>query len=181
MGEQKLDEYTFEALSKDYERRLSLLVKQQKVFFNKAESLFAKKKTEFDGFCKRRSEMLERARTERNKEITASFQEVKKALDEKVEALNDPSERLRTMIRWLQETGEKQFLKVADMLESRAGQIVESINLSLSEAPQVKWDNFYLMCKSFRPMPVEIYRMYFGGMASRLGMIKRWIGWMTWE
>jgi len=117
--------------------------------FDNAERLFAKVKAGFDGFCKRRIEMLERARTVRNKEITVSFQEVKRELDEKVEALNDPSERLGTMIRWLQETNEKQFLKVADMLESHTGQIIKSINLSLSKAPQVKWDNFLSHVQKF--------------------------------
>jgi len=149
LGEEKTEEFTYEALLKNYERRSSQLNDQHIAAIAKTERMFRKEMKDLDEFRTRQNKVLDEVRVDRKQEISMRYNELQKKLHSQMEALNDPLERLKIMIRWLKETDMEEYLKVADMLESHSGGIIKSINYSSSEVPETKWDSFLSHVQKF--------------------------------
>jgi len=149
LGDEKVDDCTFKALHNNYERRLALLNEQHKDAFDEAERIFAKEKEDFNELCKRQSELLDGVKGERIKEISRTYQKLKKTLDARMEALNDPKVRLKILKDWLTDTELKVFLDVAQMIESHSGHIIDTINVSEKETPEIEWDCFLSHVQKF--------------------------------
>jgi len=149
LPDEKIDEHTFEAMIKNCEQRLVLLNKQHKVAFDEAELIFEREQEDFEKKCKQQKEMLEKERIVRNKQISDSYQELKKNIDVRMAELRNPSERLKIMVGWLRAADVSEFSKVADMLEINSGYIEENIIASHSESAEIKWDTFLSHVQKF--------------------------------
>jgi hypothetical protein len=143
LGEEKIDEHTFEALWNNNEKRLSSLNDQHRAACDEIEQTFAAEKKKLDEFYKSRTDELEKLRDERGMEISANFKELEKKLVVRKKMLSKPAERIKIMIQWLRSADIKDFWKVADILESESKHIIRIISASESVQPEEKWDNFF--------------------------------------
>jgi len=141
VGEEKIDEYTFDALRKNYDERLSSLNDQCWVACDEVEQTFTKKKNKLDEFYARRNHELEKARYVRVGEVFENFHELKKKVHGPRKALSRPSERIKIMTQWLRSAGLKDSRKVAGMLESESEHIITTISASESINAEERWDH----------------------------------------
>lgn len=137
LGDVKVNEKTFEALSKAYEEQLCILNTQHQSAFEEAERLYTKEKIDLDDFYKSQEATIESLRNTLTQEMSRRYQSVKKMADDNMKALKDPAHRIEVMLSWLQESNKKSLLIASKMVGSNAQYIINRM-----KSPEPKWHSF---------------------------------------
>jgi len=104
---------------------------------NEAEDIYLKKKAEIEEYAKRRIDENEQLYNSFTKEISTSWKGIKKNIDREVRKLGHPEERLKRISSLLQESGTKEFMQAAQMLDQETEYILKTLEVS-----GTKWDCF---------------------------------------
>jgi len=133
----KVPASSFEALEAHYTEQLRSLDDRYKSQVMEAERRHSLAKSEIKDFCEARDKANDQLWSTLSKEMLADYQKVKKTLNRKVEALSEPSERVRMMTQWLGESRASELLQAAKIFQTDTDYILKRL-----VSPATKWDCF---------------------------------------
>merc|ERR1719419_1100396 len=99
--------------------------------------MYSRVKADVKKFFEVRNKANEELYTTLSEEMLVDYQNVKKNLDSKLQALKEPPERLKMMAQWLRETQAVELLEAAKIFESEGDYILKRL-----WSPEKKWDSF---------------------------------------
>jgi len=133
-------ETSFESLHSNFAIQLKSLEEQYKNAANKAETLFLLDKKNIEEYSKQQNFAIEQIYSTITQEMQENYKTLKKEIDSKIQNLNDPGQRVKTMISWLKETKDPEQQKAAQMLECESDYIQK--RLEAKETSEIGWDCF---------------------------------------
>jgi len=123
--EDKIDAVTLDALEAKLSANLLALEDKYKSAVEHAKMLFLQENAHISSISERRLIANEQLHANISREMLNGYRVVKRNMGTKLEALKDPSRRMRMIIKWLRETKVTELVKSAELLEHESDYILQ--------------------------------------------------------